>query len=64
MPFSLAVDWFLTRILSPVTRVTPSINWPFAKLVARVPGAVVAARTDCFHLRPAIEASIYVLVAF
>ena len=58
MPFSVAVAWSFMRILSPVTRVTlVSIVLPFANEVAKVPAAAVAALTDSFHLRPAMELS-------
>ena len=46
------------RILSFVTRVTlVSIVSPFLNEVARVPAAAVAARTDSFHFKPAMELS-------
>ena len=52
IPFAAGVPWFLTKIRSPATNGTPSIEFP-AKVVARVIEPTVAATTGVLTLIPA-----------
>ena len=56
-PFSVAVDWFLTRTLSPATRVTPSIESPASKPFDKFTLAVVAHSAIILVLNPATASS-------
>ena len=55
--------WSLSKILSPVARVVPSTDWPFAKAEPSVPFAVVARRTESLKSSPVFTASTYSFVA-
>ena len=63
MPFWVASAWFLIKIRSPVTTVTPPTDEPLANDVANVPAAVVAVLTASLNPVPAATESTYALVA-
>jgi hypothetical protein len=56
-PFSLPVDWSLTKTLSPATKVTPSILSPASKPFDKFTFAVVATSAIILVLSPATASS-------